>query len=36
MLELIPVTVPELLRHLRGTVIPERRRDKPQRDAWAL
>ena len=36
MLELIPVTVPELLRQLRGTAIPEPRRDKPHRDAWAL
>jgi SRSO17 transposase len=36
MLGLIPVTVPELLRQLRGTVIPEPRRDKPHRDAWAL
>ncbi len=36
MLELIPVTVPELLRQLRGTVIPDPRRDKPHRDAWAL
>jgi len=35
-LELIPVTVPELLRQLRGTVIPEPRRDKPHRNAWAL
>jgi SRSO17 transposase len=35
-LELIPVTMPELLRQLRGTVIPEPRRDKPHRDAWAL
>jgi SRSO17 transposase len=35
-LGLIPVTVPELLRQLRGTVIPEPRRDKPHRDAWAL
>ena len=35
-LELIPVTVPELLRQLRGTVIPDPRRDKPHRDAWAL
>jgi SRSO17 transposase len=33
-LELIPVTVPELLRRLRGTVIPEPRRDGPHRDAW--
>jgi SRSO17 transposase len=36
MLKLIPVTVPELLRQLRGTVIPGPRRDKPYRDAWAL
>ena len=35
-LGLIPVTVPELLRQLRGTVIPEPRRDKAHRDAWAL
>jgi len=35
-LELIPVTVPELLRQLRGTVIPEPRRDRPHRDAWTL
>ena len=35
-LGLIPVTVPELLRQLRGTVIPEPRRDRPHRDAWAL
>ena len=35
-LELIPVTIPELLRQLRGTVIPEPRRDKTHRDAWAL
>ena len=35
-LELIPVTVPELLRQLRGIVIPEPRRDKQHRDAWAL
>jgi SRSO17 transposase len=35
-LELIPVTVPELLRQLRGTVVPEPRRDRPHRDAWAL
>jgi hypothetical protein len=33
-LELIPVTVPELLRQLRGTVIPDPRRDRPHRDAW--
>ena len=36
MVELIPVTVPELLRQLRGTVIPEPRRDRPHRDARAL
>jgi len=35
-LGLIPVTIPELLRHLRGTVIPEPRRDKARRDAWSL
>ena len=35
-LELIPVTIPELLRQLRGTVIPEPRRDRPHRDAWTL
>jgi hypothetical protein len=34
-LELIPITMPELLRQLRGTVIPERRRDQPHRNAWA-
>jgi SRSO17 transposase len=36
LIELIPVTVPELLRQLRGTVIPEPRRDRPHRDAWTL
>jgi hypothetical protein len=35
-LKLIPVTVPELLRQLRGTIIPEPRRDKPHRDARTL
>ena len=35
-LDLIPVTMPELLRQLRGTLIPEPRRNKPHRDAWAL
>jgi SRSO17 transposase len=35
-LGLVPVTVPELLRQLRGTVIPEPRRDQPHRDTWAL
>ena len=35
-LELIPVTVPELLRQLRGTVIPWPRRDKAHRDTWTL
>jgi SRSO17 transposase len=33
---LIPVTIPELLRQLRGTVIPEPRRDQSHRDAWAV
>jgi SRSO17 transposase len=33
---LIPVTIPELLRQLRGTVIPEPRRDKAHRGAWSL
>jgi len=33
---LIPVTIPELLRQLRGIVIPEPRRDKPHRVAWTL
>jgi hypothetical protein len=35
-LGLIPITVPELLRQLRGTVIPGPRRDQPHRGAWAL
>src|SRR5215472_7956413 len=35
-LGLIPVTVPELLRQLRGTVIPWPCRDKAHRDAWTL
>ena len=35
-LGLIPVTVPELLRQLHGTVVPEPRRDKDHRGAWAL
>jgi SRSO17 transposase len=35
-LGLIPITVPELLRRLRGTVIPDPRRDKAHRDAWEL
>jgi len=35
-LELIPVTIPELLRQLRGTAIPEPRRDQPHRDGWSL
>lgn len=35
-LELIPVTIPELLRQLRGTVIPEPCRDQAHRDAWSL
>ena len=33
---LIPVTIPELLRQLRGTVIPEPRRDRAHRDSWSL
>ena len=33
---LIPVTIPELLRQLRGTIIPAPRRDQPHRDAWTL
>ena len=35
-LGLIPVTIPELLRQLRGTVIPEPRRDRAHRDSWSL
>jgi hypothetical protein len=35
-LGLIPVTVPELLRQLRGTAIPGPRRDKAHREAWSL
>jgi SRSO17 transposase len=35
-LGLIPVTVPELLRQLRGTVIPWPRREQAHRDAWTL
>jgi SRSO17 transposase len=35
-LGLIPVTIPELLRKLRGTVIPEPRRDQPHRAAWQV
>jgi hypothetical protein len=31
---LIPVTVPELLRLLRGIVIPPPRRDRPRRLHW--
>lgn len=34
--KLIAVAVAELLRQLRGTVIPGSRRDRPHRDAWAL
>jgi hypothetical protein len=36
LLELIPVTIPELLRQLRGTVIPDPSRDKAHRNAWTL
>jgi SRSO17 transposase len=35
-LGLVPVTIPELLRQLRGTVIPEPRRDRAHRDGWSL
>jgi DDE superfamily endonuclease len=35
-LGLIPVTIPELLRQLRGTVIPWPCRDKAHREAWTL
>jgi hypothetical protein len=35
-LGLIPVTTPELLRQLRGTIIPWPRRGKAHRDAWTL
>jgi len=35
-LGLISVTIPELLRQLRGTVIPEPRRDQAHRDGWSL
>jgi SRSO17 transposase len=34
--ELIPVTIPELLRQLRGTVIPEPHSDQAHRDTWSL
>jgi hypothetical protein len=33
---LIPVTIPELLRQLRGIVIPEPCRDQAHRDGWSL
>ena len=36
LLGLIPITIPELLRQLRGTVIPEPRRDRAHRDGWSL
>ena len=35
-LMLIPVTIPELLRQLRGTVIPWPRRDEAHRGTWTL
>ena len=35
-LGLIPVTLPELLRQLRDTVIPAPRRDQAHRQAWTL
>jgi SRSO17 transposase len=34
-LDLIPVTIPELLRQLRSTVIPEPCRDQAHRDKWS-
>jgi hypothetical protein len=34
--DLIPVTVPELLRLLRGTVIPPPRRDRAHRLHWSI
>jgi hypothetical protein len=34
-LGLIPVTIPELLRQLRGTIIPDPCRDKAHRNAWS-
>jgi hypothetical protein len=34
--ELIPLTVPELLRLLRGTVIPPPRRDRAHRLHWSI
>jgi SRSO17 transposase len=33
--DLAPITIPELLRLLRDTVIPPRRRDRPHRTAWS-
>jgi SRSO17 transposase len=33
--QLIPVTIPELLRLIRGTVIPVPRRDRTHRDTWS-
>jgi SRSO17 transposase len=33
--ELIPITIPELLRLLRGTVIPQPRRDQAHRQRWS-
>jgi SRSO17 transposase len=36
LIELIPVTIPELLKQLRGIVIPEPRRDPAHREAWSL
>jgi SRSO17 transposase len=35
-IELIPVTIPELLRLLRGTVIPPPRRDRAHRLRWSI
>jgi SRSO17 transposase len=33
--QLIPVTIPELLRLIRGTIIPDPRRDRTHRDTWS-
>jgi len=32
---LVPVTIPEMLRMLRGTVIPPPRRDRAHRQHWS-
>jgi len=35
-LGMVPVTIPQLLRQLRGTVIPDPRRDRTHCDGWSL